>query len=69
MPDTPETAGLPGDAPALRAENGRLREANERLRTLVEEKDAQIAALTALATTVFIGPDHDGSMWLHLAES
>jgi transposase len=45
VPDTPETAGLPGDASALRAENGRLREANERLRMLVEEKDAQIAAL------------------------
>ena len=40
MPDTPETAGLLGDAAALRAENGRLR-------MLVEEKDAQIAALTA----------------------
>jgi transposase len=40
VPDTPETAGLPGDAAALRAENGRLR-------MLVGEKDAQIAALTA----------------------
>ena len=40
MPDTPETAGLAGDAAALRAENGRLR-------MLLEEKDAQIAGLTA----------------------
>ena len=39
MPDTPETCGLPGDAAALRAENGRLR-------MLLEEKDAQIAGLT-----------------------
>jgi hypothetical protein len=38
--DTPETAGLPDDAAALRAENGRLR-------MLVAEKDAQIATLTA----------------------
>ena len=45
MPDTPETAGAPGDAVALRAENGRLQEANERLRMLLEEKEAQIAAL------------------------
>jgi transposase len=30
---------------ALRAENGRLREANERLRMLLEDKDAQIAEL------------------------
>jgi hypothetical protein len=37
---------VPGDdAAALRAENGRLREANERLRALLEEKDAKIAEL------------------------
>jgi transposase len=47
MPDTPETAGVPGDAVALRAEIGRLREANERLRILLEDKDAQVAALKA----------------------
>ena len=29
----------------LRAENGRLREANERLRVLLEDKDAKIADL------------------------
>jgi transposase len=40
VPDTPETSGLPGDAAALRAENGRLR-------MLLEEKDAQIAGLQA----------------------
>jgi hypothetical protein len=45
VPDTPETPGAPGDAAALRAENGRLREANERLRMLLEDKDAQIAEL------------------------
>jgi transposase len=37
---------VPGDdVAALRAENGRLREANERLRMLLEDKDAQIAEL------------------------
>jgi hypothetical protein len=42
----PGTPGVPGDdAAALRAENGRLREANERLRALLEEKDAKIAEL------------------------
>jgi hypothetical protein len=34
------TAGVPGDAVALHAENGRLR-------MLLEDKDAQIAVLTA----------------------
>ena len=34
-----ETAGVPGDAVALHAENGRLR-------MLLEDKDAQIAVLT-----------------------
>jgi transposase len=47
VPETPETVGLPGDAAVLGVENRRLREANERLRMLLEEKDAQIAALTA----------------------
>jgi transposase len=47
VPDTPETAGVPGDVSALRAEIGRLREANERLRMLLEDKDAQIAELKA----------------------
>lgn len=37
--------GVPHDADALRAENGRLREANERLRMLLEAKDAKIADL------------------------
>ena len=37
--------GVPRDADALRAENGRLREANERLRMLLEAKDAKIADL------------------------
>src|SRR5512142_1801338 len=46
MPDTPGTPGVPGDdAAALRAENGRLREANKRLRVLLEDKDAKIAEL------------------------
>ena len=48
VPDTPETAGVPGDdVAALRAENGRLRAANERLRMLLDDKDAQIAELKA----------------------
>jgi len=39
---------VPGDdVAALRAENGRLRDANERLRMLLEDKDAQIAELEA----------------------
>ena len=33
------------DVAALRSENGRLREANERLRALLEDKDAKIAEL------------------------
>jgi hypothetical protein len=36
---------VPHDADALRAEDGRLREANERLRMLLEAKDAKIADL------------------------
>jgi hypothetical protein len=40
----PGKPGVPDDASALRAENGRL-EANERLRMLAEDKDAQIAEL------------------------
>jgi transposase len=36
---------VPGDVAALRAENGRLREADGQLRMLLEEKDAQIAEL------------------------
>jgi len=47
VPDTPEAPGLPGQAAALRAGNGRLREANEHLRMLLEDKDAQIAELKA----------------------
>ncbi len=39
---------MPGDdVAALRAENGRLREANERLQMLLEDKDAQVAELKA----------------------
>ena len=38
MPDMPGTGGVPGDAVTLRAENARLR-------MLLEDKDAQIAAL------------------------
>ncbi len=38
---------MPGDPGALRAEIARLREANERLRVLNEDKDAKIAGLTA----------------------
>jgi len=38
---------VPGDPGALHAENARLREANERLRVLNEDKDAKIADLTA----------------------
>lgn len=37
--------GVPHDADALHAENGRLREANERLRMLLGAKDAKIADL------------------------
>ena len=47
MPDTPETPGVPGDLGALGAENARLREANERLRLLNEDKDGVIAGLRA----------------------
>jgi len=47
VPDTPETAGVPGDPVALRAENSRLREAVERLRLLNEDKDGVIADLRA----------------------
>ncbi len=37
---------MPGDdVAALRSENGRRREANERLRVLLEDKDAKIAEL------------------------
>ena len=36
---------MPHDADALRAENGRLREANERVRMLLGAKDAKIADL------------------------
>ncbi len=43
----PETPGVPGDADALRSEVSRLREANERLRMLLEDKDAVIAGLRA----------------------
>ncbi len=42
MPDAP---GTPDEVTALRAEVGRLREANERLRMLLEGKDARIAEL------------------------
>jgi transposase len=42
VPDSPDVAD---DATVLRVENGRLREANERLRMLVDDKDAQIAEL------------------------
>jgi hypothetical protein len=45
VPDTPETSGVPGGVAALRAENAGLREANERLRVLLEDKDAKIAEL------------------------
>ena len=41
----PETPGVPGDAAALRAENAWLREANKRLRVLLENQDAKIAEL------------------------
>ena len=50
MPDTPETPGVPGDVTALRAEIARLREAGERLRMLLEDKDAVIAHLRARNT-------------------
>ncbi len=50
MPDTPETPGVPGDVPALHAEITRLREAGERLRMLLEDKDAVIAHLRARNT-------------------
>ena len=36
---------MPGDAAELHAENARLRESVERLRMLVEDKDAKIAEL------------------------
>lgn len=42
VPDTPGTSGPPGGADP---ENARLREANERLRVLLEDKDAKIAEL------------------------
>jgi transposase len=48
VPDTPEAPGVPGDdVAALRVENGRLREANGRLRMLLQDKDTQIAELKA----------------------
>jgi transposase len=40
-----EAPGWPGDGAALSVEIGRLREANERLRVLLEDKDAKIAEL------------------------
>ena len=45
--DAPETPDAPGDPGALRAENDRLLEANERLRLLNEDKDGVIADLRA----------------------
>ena len=45
MPDTPESPGVPGGRAALRGESAGLREANERLRVLLEDKDAKIAEL------------------------
>ncbi len=42
VPDRSEAPGVPGGAGA---ENARLREANERLRVLLEDKDAKIAEL------------------------
>jgi hypothetical protein len=38
---------VPGDAVGLLAENARLREANERLRLMNEDKDGVIADLRA----------------------
>ncbi|MGH3195798.1 MAG: hypothetical protein ACRDNT_07665, partial [Streptosporangiaceae bacterium] len=43
----PEAPGPPEDADALRAEIGRLRDVVERLRVLLEDKDAVIAGLRA----------------------
>jgi len=45
VPDTPQTAGMPGNEAALRAENARLRDTVERQRMLLEDKDAKIAEL------------------------
>jgi transposase len=45
VPDTPGNPGVPGDAAELRAENARLRDAVERQRMLLEDKDAKIAEL------------------------
>jgi transposase len=45
VPDTPETAGVPGDGGGPGAEIARLREDCERLRILNEDKDAVIAEL------------------------
>jgi hypothetical protein len=41
----PDTSGAADDVTALRTENGRLREANDRLRVLLEDKDARITEL------------------------
>ena len=37
----PDASGAADDVTALRTENGRLREANDRLRVLLEDKDAR----------------------------
>jgi hypothetical protein len=41
----PVTPDAPDDAAELRAQNAGLREANERLRMLLEDKDAKIAEM------------------------
>jgi hypothetical protein len=47
VPDTPEASSAPGDAVGLLAENARLREANEQLRLMNQDKDGVIADLRA----------------------